>query len=125
MNPPTLHPITDAPTLLMALPLAILLLAIATFPLIPHLNHWWEKNQSKLFLALFLSAIICCYYGARGWGIHGSNAGIDTVQSVINHAIVQDFIPFIVLLFCLYTISGGIRLTGNIPPHPHTNAIFL
>ncbi len=114
-----------APPIITALPFAALLLAIALFPLTPVFSRWWESNFSKLFLSLFLAAVTCCYYGARGQGFHESGTGISAVATVLNHAVVQDFIPFIVLLFCLYTISGGIRLTGNIPPHPHTNAFFM
>ena len=33
--------------------------------------------------------------------------------------------PFIVLLFSLYVISGGIRLSGDLAARPLTNTIFL
>ena len=36
-----------------------------------------------------------------------------------------EYIPFIVLLFSLYTISGGIRIEGDLPAHPLTNTAFL
>jgi Na+/H+ antiporter NhaD/arsenite permease-like protein len=34
-------------------------------------------------------------------------------------------VPFIVLLMCLYTISGGIRIEGDLPAHSLTNTVFL
>ena len=35
------------------------------------------------------------------------------------------WIPFIVLLFSLYVISGGITLRGDLAAHPLTNTTFL
>ena len=37
----------------------------------------------------------------------------------------SEYVPFIVLLFSLYTISGGIRIEGDLRAHPLTNAVFL
>ncbi|HJQ81767.1 MAG TPA: sodium:proton antiporter, partial [Lacipirellulaceae bacterium] len=36
-----------------------------------------------------------------------------------------EFIPFIVLLFSLFAISGGIRITGDLEARPLTNAAFI
>src|SRR5207245_2523936 len=44
---------------------------------------------------------------------------------VIQNAILNDFVPFIILLFALYTISGGIRISGDLQAHPSTNTAFL
>jgi Na+/H+ antiporter NhaD/arsenite permease-like protein len=44
---------------------------------------------------------------------------------VIQNAIFNDFVPFIILLFSLYTICGGIRISGDLPAHPSTNTAFL
>jgi Na+/H+ antiporter NhaD/arsenite permease-like protein len=44
---------------------------------------------------------------------------------MLNHSVIGDYIPFIVLLFSLYTISGGIRLTGDVPAHTSTNTVIL
>ena len=44
---------------------------------------------------------------------------------VFANAIFKEYVPFIVLLFSLYVISGGIRITGDLPAHPLTNAVFL
>ena len=46
---------------------------------------------------------------------------VETLQ----HVVIHDYIPFIVLLFSLYTISGGIRIEGDLPAHPLTNATFM
>ncbi|MCA9261276.1 MAG: sodium:proton antiporter, partial [Planctomycetales bacterium] len=36
-----------------------------------------------------------------------------------------EYIPFIVLLFSLYTIAGGIRIEGDLQARPLTNATFM
>jgi len=113
------------PGLLWVLPFVALLLSIAILPLIPKLAHWWEKNWVKLAVALALGAVVTAYYLLRGYGFAGAPAGTHSLARVLEHAILADYIPFIVLLFSLYTISGGIRLTGDIPAHPGTNTLFL
>jgi Na+/H+ antiporter NhaD/arsenite permease-like protein len=122
-NPAELAMIT--PGFVWVFPFAMILLAIALLPLIPHVSHWWERNSSKLLVSLALAAITCAYYLFRGYGFAGAEAGMHSVEQILHHAVISDFIPFIVLLFSLYTISGGIRVTGDIPAHPITNAAFL
>ena len=36
------------------------------------------------------------------------------VNTILANAMLQEFVPFIVLLFSLYTISGGIRIAGDL-----------
>ena len=45
--------------------------------------------------------------------------------TVFANAIFSEFIPFIVLLFSLYTISGGIRIEGDLRATPLVNAIII
>lgn len=113
------------PGLIWALPFALLLLAIAILPLMEKTAHWWEQNKNRLIVALGLGAVTCAYYLARGFGFHEHEAGIPSLAAVLNHAILMDYIPFIVLLFSLYVISGGIRLSGDVPAHPTTNTAIL
>lgn len=113
------------PSYFWTLPFILLLLSIAILPLIPRVNHWWEHNRNKLLVSAILGAITLAYYGFRGHGFHEAHAGLPSVMYVINHAILADFIPFIVLLFSLFAISGGIRLSGDIPAHTAINAAFL
>ncbi len=113
------------PGLLWVLPFVGILLTIALFPLIPQLSEWWEHNRNKLIVSVVLSGAVCGYYALRGYGFAGSAPGLHAVADVLRHSIIGDYIPFIVLLFSLYTISGGIRLSGDIPAHPLTNCGFL
>ncbi len=56
-----------------------------------------------------------------------AESGVQTglVNTVLANAMLQEFVPFIVLLFSLYTISGGIRIAGNLEARPTTNAIVM
>lgn len=110
--------------LLWSLPFALLLLSIAVLPLIHATEHWWEHNRSKLIVSGSLALLVCGYYLFRGTGFH-AEAGMASVLSLLHHSVVGDYIPFMVLLFSLYTISGGIRLTGDVPAHTGTNTLIL
>ncbi len=114
-------------------PFILLLLTIALGPLINALERFWASNRNKLLVSLVLSGLAAAYYlflhpamvlqqgGQRvelsaGWGV---------LQHVLSEAILGEFIPFIVLLAGLYTISGGIRLTGDLKARPIVNTAFL
>jgi Na+/H+ antiporter NhaD/arsenite permease-like protein len=43
----------------------------------------------------------------------------------VQNAIFNEYIPFIVLLFSLYTIAGGIRVQGDLRAHSLTNTVFI
>jgi Na+/H+ antiporter NhaD/arsenite permease-like protein len=46
-------------------------------------------------------------------------------QAVFINAILNEFIPFIVLLFSLFTITGGIRIEGDLKASPLVNSTIL
>ncbi len=118
----------NAPGVVWMMPFVALLLVIALFPLIPAASRWWEHNKNKLLVALGVSAITLIYYAQRGYGfeIEGqvTAPGIETALKVFEHSML-DYIPFIVLLFTLFVVSGGIRLSGDIAARPGTNTAFL
>ncbi len=123
------HAHQEVPSLLWVLPFVALLLCIALLPLIHATEHWWEHNGSKLQVALALAATTTLYYFFRSFGFpHGDHAldpGLATVMGMLHHAVIGDYIPFIILLFSLFVISGGIRVTGDVPAHPTTNTVIL
>src|SRR5438270_299984 len=98
------HPVPNA---FWSMPFALLLLAIAILPLIPATNHWWESHHHKLLVGLALGAVVLGYYAFRGYGFHGHSPGWPTVRAVAEHAVLEDYFPFMALLFSLYVISGG------------------
>ncbi|MCX5757253.1 MAG: sodium:proton antiporter, partial [Candidatus Hydrogenedentes bacterium] len=115
----------SVPSVVWILPFVCILLAIGILPLLPQVSHWWEPNGSKLLVSLALAAAVCGYYALRATGFGHAQPGTDSLLEMLHHAILGDYVPFIVLLFSLYTISGGIRLTGDIPARPLNNCLFL
>ncbi len=126
------------PPLYMVIPFALLLGAIAVLPLIPFTEHWWENNKNRFVVAAVLGAFTLCYYLwfheypiEAHWPAHdvvahdesGANEG--TALTVLANAILSEYIPFIMLLFSLYTISGGIRIEGDLKAHALTNSGFI
>ncbi|TWT31463.1 hypothetical protein Enr8_33840 [Blastopirellula retiformator] len=111
------HP---APHMYAVIPFVALLGAIAVFPLLGFTAHWWESNSNRFLVAVVLAAVTLLYYM-----ILYVEAGFGAALTRVDHAILKEYIPFIVLLFSLYVISGGIRIEGDMAAHPSTNAIFL
>lgn len=95
----------------MVIPFVLMLLSIAVFPLIK--EHWWENNWNKLLVSAVLGIPMLIYLMIQG--LYGN----------IVHAVVFDYVPFIILLGSLYIISGGIMLTGDLRATPKVNAAFL
>jgi Na+/H+ antiporter NhaD/arsenite permease-like protein len=114
----------ESPSLLAVAPFIILLLCIAILPLIHRVEHWWHLNRNKFLVAAALAVVTLAYYLLRGTGFH-ADPGLPSVKTVLQHAVLDEYVPFIVLLFCLYTISGGIQLRGDLKARPSTNTAFL
>ena len=118
------------PPIWAVIPFVLLLLCIAILPLMHSTEHWWEQNRNRLFISLVLSVFVIFYYWLIHPGVidhqtHQLKTGVMAVNQMLSHAILAEYIPFIVLLFSLYVISGGIQLKGDLPAHPLTNTIFL
>ncbi len=115
------------------IPFALLLMCIAILPLLRFTEHWWHHNKNRFLLAASLGVVTLLYYGTIHPGgvanhfthAHHSAQGWATVFAVFSNAIFSDFVPFIILLFSLYVISGGINLRGDLPAHPLTNCAFI
>ncbi|MBS9476846.1 sodium:proton antiporter [Ancylobacter radicis] len=99
--------------LLWGIPFLGMLLSIAIMPLLA--GHFWHHHYGKvaLFWALAFLVPFVAVYGA----------GL-TIYEVV-HAATLEYIPFITLLFSLFTISGGILLTGNLRGSPGVNTSLL
>ena len=127
-----------APPFWTVIPFVMLLGAIAIFPLVPSIEHWWEFNSNRFKVSASLAAVTLAYYAFLHsqpvdghWPYHyvaqptEGAANWDLVHAILGNAIVSEFVPFIVLLFSLYTISGGIRIGGDLRANPMTNASFI
>nr|WP_314170041.1 sodium:proton antiporter [uncultured Neisseria sp.] len=99
--------------LLWGLPFAMILLSIALGPLF--FSHIWHHHFGKITAFWTLSFLIPFSL------IFGAETGIRTVV----HALVEEYIPFILLLLALYTISGGILVWGDLNGTPKLNTALL
>jgi len=138
----------QAPPIGWIAPFALLLLCIAILPLTRRASHWWEHNRNKLLVGLLLGAAALWHYQSRPFGVllhndvlvramsaagvplthaHGHTAtppGLPAALGALGNAMME-YLPFILFLFSLYCISGGIVLRGDLPAHPVTNTAFL
>ena len=132
------HAAPEPPALWMVLPFVLILGAIAVFPLVPGVSHWWESNLHRFEVAALLGALTLGYYlllhahpverHFLGHAIAEPAAGspsFGVTWTVFQNAIFNEYVPFIILLFSLYTISGGIRIEGDLRAHPLVNSSFL
>lgn len=99
------------------LPFLAILGSIAILPLLKSTQKWWDCNLNRFFVAMLCALATIAYMFFT--------SGQDAIGPMLDHAILQDYIPFIVLLFALYVISGGIHLGGDLIATPTTNTIFL
>jgi len=100
-------------SLLWGLPFVGMLLSIAILPLIA--SHFWHHHYGKVALFWGMALLIPFVAGQ----------GAETAVYEVAHAALLEYIPFIILLFTLFTISGGILLTGNLHGSPAVNTAML
>ena len=94
-------------------PFAGILLSIALMPLLA--PHFWHHHYGKVAAAWGLAFLLpfAVVFGPAA-------AGANTV-----HALFAEYIPFIILLTALYTVSGGIYIRGNLQGSPGLNTAIL
>jgi len=95
------------------IPFAGILLSIALFPLVA--PGFWHRHYGKV---------------AGGWAIaflapFAYAFGGEAAALALSHAIVTEYVPFIVLLTALYTVAGGICVRGNLHGSPRVNTALL
>ena len=98
---------------LWALPFAGMLLSIALGPILFH--HLWELHYGK-FAAFWALLLLVPLVLLRGF---------DASLGAVLHTALLEYLPFIILLFALFTIAGGILITGNLHGSPATNTVIL
>ena len=100
-------------------PFAALLLAIAILPLAA--AHWWERNRNKLVVAvaagLPIAALMFFEADARGVPL--------TLHDHPVLVALHEYVGFLLLLFALFVISGGIHVRGTLAGTPSVNAAIL
>src|SRR5215468_5547352 len=96
-----------------ALPFVGILLTIATGPLL--FKRFWHRHYGKLAFvwSVLTLASLAVVYGAPA------------ALAAFVHAVLAEYSSFIVLLFALYVVAGGILVTGALRGTPLVNAAML
>ena len=100
-------------SLLWGLPFAGVLLSIALGPLLA--PGFWHHHYGKV---------------ALGWGLLTlipliASYGFKAAFEIVFHALMLEYVPFIILLLALFTAAGGIAVRGNIHGSPAVNTGIL
>jgi len=94
------------------IPFACMLLSIALMPLL--LPNFWHHHFGKVSAFWAAALGIPFLLAFKGGALYE-----------ILHIILVDYVPFIILLWSLYTVSGGILLRGSLRGTPVVNTIIL
>ncbi|KQT10274.1 sodium:proton antiporter [Ramlibacter sp. Leaf400] len=94
-------------------PFAGILLSIALMPLLA--PAFWHHHFGKVAAAWSLAFLVPFAF-AFGPGVAGS---------AFVHALVGEYIPFVILLTALFTVAGGIYIRGNLHGSPALNTGIL
>ena len=100
-------------SLVWIVPFVGILLSIALFPLLA--AEFWHHHFGKVS-AFWAFAFLIPFLIAFGWEL--------TLFEVL-HVALLEYIPFIILLLSLFTVAGGIRLTGRLVGSPAVNTGIL
>jgi Na+/H+ antiporter NhaD/arsenite permease-like protein len=96
----------------MLVPFVVMLLCIAILPL-TKVEEWWEHNLHKLYVSLILGVPVAIWLIANG------------MSHELEHQMIYDYVPFILLLMALFVTTGGICIKGDLVATPTTNTIIL
>lgn len=105
----------DGPSLspLWSIPFIGIILSIAVLPLFaPKL---WDHHYGKIVFGwtlLFFIPLLVTY-------------DMSITANIFTHALVEEYIPFILLLLVLFAASGGIHISGNLVASPKFNVSIL
>jgi Na+/H+ antiporter NhaD/arsenite permease-like protein len=87
-------------------PFVGILLSIAILPQLAH--HFWDRHMGALsaFWALLVLVPLAL------------TRGLAPTLEVVLHVMLTEYLPFILLLFALFTIAGGLVVVGNLHGSP-------
>ena len=100
-------------SLLWAIPFAGILLSIAVIPLVAPM--FWHHHFGKVSLAWALAFLLP----------FAASYGVPLTIYELLHTLLLEYIPFIILLLALFTVSGGIYVRGNLHGTPALNTGLL
>lgn len=96
----------------MLIPFAVQLLCIAILPL-TKMEEWWENNLHKLYISLLLGVPVGIWLCLNG------------MSHELEHQMIYDYVPFILLLMALFVTTGGICIRGDLRATPTTNTMII
>lgn len=95
------------------IPFACMLLSIAIMPIA--MPHIWHHHFGKISVFWAFAFLIPCFF------IYGYSV---TLYEFL-HTMLGEYVPFLILLFALFTVAGGVRLTGSLVGTPKINLGIL
>ena len=95
------------------LPFVCMLLSIAVCPLA--MPHFWHNHFGK----------VAVFWGLTFLVPFSMLYGVSLAWYQLLHTMLLEYIPFLILLFSLFTVAGGIRLTGSLTGTPVVNTGIL
>lgn len=95
------------------LPFFLLLSLIAVLPFIPATAVWWEKPKNKMAVCA-----ACALLGA----VLGLGPAHDYSRPA---QVFLEYLDFLAVLLALFTLSGGIHISGAYQGFPRVNTLFL
>ena len=95
------------------LPFVGILLSIAIFPLVA--EHFWHHNFGKI--SLFWALLLIIPFTV--------SQGLQITLYELLHVGLLEYVPFLILLLSLYTISGGVQLKGSLVGTPALNTLII
>lgn len=96
----------------MLIPFVVMLLCIAVLPL-TKVGEWWEHNIHKLYVSLILGIPVGIWLCCNG------------MSHELEHQMIYDYVPFILLLMSLFVTTGGICIKGDLKATPLTNTVIM
>ncbi len=94
-------------------PFVCMLLSIAIMPLA--VPHFWHHHYGK----------VAAFWGVAFLVPFALSHGFDLALYSVVHTLFLEYIPFLILLFSLFTIAGGVCLRGSLVGKPVVNTVIL
>ena len=94
-------------------PFVGILLSIALFPLIR--PDFWHAHFGK----------VAAFWALAFIGPYTIIYGLSSAVFELVHVLFLEYLPFVILLFTLYVIAGGVRVTGSLRGSPVVNTGIL
>jgi Na+/H+ antiporter NhaD/arsenite permease-like protein len=94
-------------------PFVCMLLSIAIMPLA--IPHFWHHHYGK----------VAAFWGVAFLVPFALSHGFELALYSVVHTLFLEYIPFLILLFSLFTIAGGVCLRGSLVGKPVVNTVIL